>query len=932
MTSPAVSPVKESIRNNDSSGRITAQRLWHDRYPDEVLRELETSPSGLSEMQAEKRRLQHGLNRLPEPPRRSAVKRLLLQLHNILIYVLLASAAVTALLGHFVDTGVILAVVIANAIIGFVQEGKAEKAMESIREMLAPSASVLRAGERQTVSGESLVPGDVVLLEAGDKVPADLRLLQTYGLQIQEAVLTGESVPAEKGTEPVSATASVGDRSCMAFSGTFVTAGQANGVVVATGRETEIGRISGMLTEVETLTTPLVRQMNIFSRWLTMVILAVAAAILVFGYFAAHHPFGTLFMAVVGLSVAAIPEGLPAVLTITLAIGVQAMARRNAIVRRLPAIETLGSVSVICTDKTGTLTRNEMLVVAVVTPEQLFAVDGVGYEPVGKISHCGSPVRAEYHSGLADLARAAALCNDSTLQEQQGIWTGNGDPMEAALLAFSGKSGMHASEQRAIWPRTDAIPFDSRHRFMATLNHDHDGHAFIFVKGAPERILAMCRDQLSPDGRHDPLDTPWWTAQADALASQGQRVLAFAVRPVDPAHTVLEYGDVEGTLSLLGLAGLIDPPRAEAVAAVAECHRAGIRVKMITGDHAGTASAIGKQIGLMNPLRTLTGADLDGMNDGTLKEVVLETDIFARTSPEHKLRLVMALQSHGMTVAMTGDGVNDAPALKRADAGIAMGKKGSEAAKEAAEVVLADDNFASIVAAVREGRTVYDNIKKVISWTLPTNAGEAITIIVALLLGMALPITPLQILWVNLITAITLGVALAFEPTEENTMCRPPRPRDEPLLSRTLAWHIVLVSLLFLCGVFGLYSYAVERGYPTALAQTIAMNTLVAMEIFHLFFVRNIYGTSLTWKAVRGTKIVWITVIAVTVSQFAITYLAPLQKLFGTEPVSFFDGVLIFGAGVALFGIVEIEKQIRIRMSRLRRRLDTPKSGALERP
>lgn len=406
--------------------------------------------------------------------------------------------------------------------------------------------------------------------------------------------------------------------------------------------------------------------------------------------------------------------------------------------------------------------------------------------------------------------------------------------------------------------------------------------------------------------------------QADALAAQGQRVLAFAVRPVNPTYTVLELADVESTLTLLGLTGLIDPPRPEAAAAVLECRHAGIRVKMITGDHAGTACAIGRQIGLTNPDKVLTGADLEQMDDDTLKSAVLENDVFARASPEHKLRLVMALQSHGLTVAMTGDGVNDAPALKRADAGIAMGKKGSEAAKEAAEIVLVDDNFASIVAAVREGRTVYDNIKKVISWTLPTNAGEAATIIVALLFGMALPVTPVQILWVNLITAITLGVALAFEPTEENTMRRPPRPCDEPLLSSTLAWHIVLVSILFLCGVFGLYTSAIERGYSIRLAQTIAMNTLIVMEIFHLFFIRNIFGTSLTWKAVRGTKVVWITVVTVAAAQFAVTYLPPLQKLLDTETVPFFDGLLIFGSGVALFAIVEIEKQVRIRIGSAR--------------
>jgi magnesium-transporting ATPase (P-type) len=670
---------------------------------------------------------------------------------------------------------------------------------------------------------------------------------------------------------------------------------------------------------VETLTTPLVTQMSVFSKWLTVFILLIASLLLVYGYFVGHHDFTEMFMAVVGLSVAAIPEGLPAVLTITLAIGVQTMARRNAIVRRLPAIETLGSVSVICTDKTGTLTRNEMMVAATITHTHIFTLEGDGYAPKGLLKLEDAHVSPAEHAVLEEIARAATLCNDAALREHEGIWTVEGDPMEGALLAFAGKMDMDIRGEKSEWTRTDAIPFDAKHRFMATLNHDHEGHALMFAKGAPERILAMCKDQRSADGNIESLDKDYWHRQADSIASLGQRVLAFAVKSAKPEHTVLEHSDVEGSLTLLGMVGMIDPPRTEAITAVAECHGAGIRVKMITGDHAKTAAAIGKQIGLQNAEQVLTGADLDGMDDASLRQAVLSCDIFARTSPEHKLRLVMALQSHKMTVAMTGDGVNDAPALKRADAGIAMGRKGSEAAKEAAELVLADDNFASIAAAVREGRTVYDNIKKVISWTLPTNAGEAMTIVVALLAGLTLPITPIQILWVNLITAITLGFALAFEPTEENTMRRPPRPRDEPLLTGELVWHIVLVSILFLFGVYGMYSYAVDRGYSTELARTIALNTLGVMEVFHLFFIRNIYGTSLTWKAVRGTKMVWAVVVIIVVAQFAITYLPFLQKIFATKSIPLFDGVLIVGIGVALFAIIETEKQMRLAYRRMKR-------------
>ena len=790
--------------------------------------------------------------------------------------------------------------------------------MNAIRSMLAPRAMVLRDGERRTVDGALLVPGDLVLLEAGDKVPADLRLLQARGLQVQEAILTGESVPTDKRVEPVAAGAALGDRACMAFSGTTVTSGQGRGVVVATGAATEIGRISGLLARVETLVTPLVAQMGQFARWLSLFILCIAGLILAYGSSVAHRPFVELFMAVVGLSVAAIPEGLPAVLTITLAVGVQAMGRRNVIVRRLPAIETLGSVSVICSDKTGTLTRNEMTVVSLVTAKGAVSVDGTGYEPEGAITLDGGALPREHASLLTEAARAAVLCNDADLQRRNGGWVVEGDPMEGALLAFAAKAGLSVAELRQAWPRTDFIPFDARHRFMATLNHDHERHAAVYVKGAPERILAMCAHQLGDGGGAEPLDAHRWHEEAARIAGLGQRVIALAVRPVPPEHTVLEDADVEGSLTLVGLLGLIDPPRPDAIAAVAECRRAGIRVKMITGDHAATAAAIGAQIGLEAPVRVLTGGDLDGLDAASLTAVVLDTDVFARTSPEHKLRLVEALQSHGLTVAMTGDGVNDAPALKRADAGIAMGVKGSEAAKEAAELVLADDNFASIAAAVREGRTVYDNIKKVISWTLPTNAGEASVIVAALVFGMMLPVTPIQILWVNTITAITLGIALAFEPTEDDTMRRPPRPRGEPLLGGALVWHIVLVAALFLCGVFGIYTHAVESGYSSELARTMAMNTLVVMEIFHLFYIRNVYTTSLTWKAARGTRAVWAAVIAVTAAQFAVTYVPALQRVFATEPVPFLDGVLITGIGVALFAVIEVEKQVRLRLEALR--------------
>ncbi|HQN64966.1 MAG TPA: HAD-IC family P-type ATPase [Methylophilus sp.] len=884
--------------------------MWHHQSQQHIFSELEVSPEhGLNEAEATRRLTQYGHNSLPQQHAHPAWLRFLLQFHNVLIYVLLGSALVTALLGHIVDTAVIIAVVLANAVIGFIQEGKAEAAMNAIRHMLALQARVLREGKHMTIPSDLLVPGDIVLLEAGDKVAADLRLIETHNMSAEEAILTGESVPVEKDTAISPENAVLGDQSGMAFSGTLITTGSGRGVVVATGTNTEIGRISGMLSEVEMLETPLTQQMGRFARWLTGLILGIAALLLVYGNFVAHLPFAELFMAGVGLSVAAIPEGLPAVLTITLAVAVQAMARKQVIVRRLPAIETLGSVSVICTDKTGTLTRNEMMVASLVTAEGRFAVSGNGYVPEGKLQaldNAGLPVK------LADFGRTSALCNDAALVEKDGIWQVQGDPMEGALLAFAAKAGFDLQQDKLQWARTDLIPFDAKTRYMAVLCHNHAREAFVFVKGAPERVLEMCDTQFSASGETEPLDCLRWIHEASAIAAQGQRVLALAIRPMPSQHTVLAYADAENQLSLLGLVGLIDPPRPEVTGSIQDCYTAGIQVKMITGDHAGTAAAIAAQIGLKNPEQVLTGTQIDAMSDAELTYAILDTNVFARTNPEHKLRLVMALQAQGMTVAMTGDGVNDAPALKRADAGVAMGCKGSEAAKEAAEIVLVDDHFASIVAAVREGRTAYDNIKKVISWTLPTNAGEAMTIIVALLLGITLPITAVQILWVNLITAITLGLVLAFEPTEAHTMQRLPRKRSEPLLDGALAWHIVLVAMLFLVGVFGIYEHAMQQGYSLDLARTMAVNTLVVMEIFHLLFIRNLYATSLTWRSVRGTPVVWGTIIIVILAQLAFTYLPLFQRIFDTLSIPLADGLLIVGVGVTLFVIVELEKRLRL--------------------
>lgn len=858
---------------------------------DDVLTDLGSSPSGLDSQEAAKRLDNVGPNRLPEAPRAGAFVRFARQFNNLLILVLIAAAVITALLGHWIDTGVILAVVAINAIIGFVQEGRAEAALDALRNMLAPRATVLRVGERIAVAGEDLVPGDIVLLDAGDKVPADLRLIDVAGLRIEEAMLTGESVPVRKDTQPVEAAASLGDRRSMAFSSTMVTEGTGLGVVTATGQATEIGRISTMMAEVQAIKTPLIHQMEVFARYLTGFVMAVAAGILSFTIALRDTPFSEAFMIVVGLFVAAIPEGLPAVLTVTLAIGVQSMARRNAIIRRLPIIETLGAVSTICSDKTGTLTRNEMMLASAVTASGTARVSGEGYTPEGALDGSDRPT-------LQAMARVAALCNSAALVQDAHGWRVEGDPMEGALLAFAGKLGEAITDR----PRPDAtIPFDARYRYMAVLHNE-----LVLLKGAPEQVLAHCNTQMTADGA-EPLDRAYWDEMSADIARKGQRVLALAQMP--HKGDTLDNDTLGRGLTLLGLVGLIDPPREEAIAAVADCHAAGISVKMITGDHAGTAAAIGRQIGLRQTDRPLTGAEIDQMDDASLEGAIRRTDVFARTSPEHKLRLVTALQAQGQVVAMTGDGVNDAPALKRADAGIAMGLKGSEAAREASDFVLADDNFASIAEAVKQGRTVYANLTKVITFLLPVNGGESISLIIAILFGLVLPISPLQILWVNMISSVALAMSLAFERPEAAIMRQPPRRANAPILSRFILWRVFLVSILFAMGIFGQFKLAQAQGAGLDEARTMAVNTLVAMEVFYLFSVRYRHGWSMTWQGVKGTPAVLFAVALVVVLQAIFTYLPIMQSLFGTVALDTWQLAQCTAAGVILLFLLEADKK-----------------------
>jgi magnesium-transporting ATPase (P-type) len=894
---------------------------WHARPADEALRALDSGSHGLSAADAAARLARYGPNRLAEARPPGVLQRLARQFNNLLLYVLMAAALVTGLMGHWVDTGVILAVVVLNALIGFVQEGRAEKALQAIRHLLSPRAVVLRDGRQQGIDAADLVPGDVVLLASGDSVPADVRLLQVRNFRVDESALTGESVPVDKRVDPVADDAAIGDRLCMAYAGTLVTQGQARALVVATGNATEIGRIGRLLAGVEPGTTPLLEKVSAFGRWLTWVILAAAALLFVFGLLVRGMPAAEVFMAAVGLAVAAIPEGLPAIMTITLAIGVQRMARRHAVIRQLPAVEALGSVTVICSDKTGTLTRNEMTVQEVVCGGEVFEVEGAGYAPVGGLRRAGEPLDLSAlpadAPALAALVEVAALCNDASLHEADGQWVLAGDPTEGALLALAAKAGVVPAERQLEQPRLDVIPFESEHRFMATLHAAGDG-AVALVKGAPERIFAMCGSELTADGQEVPMDVPRWQSAVDAQARAGRRVLALARRHLPPGRRDLDHGDIATGLVLLGIVGIIDPPRPEAIEAVAQCRTAGIRVVMITGDHGVTASAIAAQLGLGAGLTAVTGPEIEAMDDARLQQVVASTVVFARASPEHKLRLVRALKANGEIVAMTGDGVNDAPALKQADVGIAMGMKGTEAAKQAGAVVLADDNFASIAHAVEEGRTVYDNLKKTVTFLLPINGGESMTLLVAVLAGLPLPITPAQILWVNMVSSIGLAMVLAFEPTEPDVMRRPPRPAAEPLLSRFLVWRLVFVSALFLGGIFGMYEWTLAQGASIEAARTVAVNTLVCMEVFYLFSVRYLKARAFTWQGVKGTPLVLASVGGVFLLQLLFTYAPVMQLLFRTEVLPLASGAQVVAVSALVLVVLETEKALLRRFGLLR--------------
>lgn len=894
---------------NDAASRPSAPPAaeWHALPHEEVAGRLGVTSAGLTPEEAQARLKAHGPNALPEPPGRPPLLRFLAQFNNALIYFLLAGAAAALALGHYVDAGVIVAVVLVNALVGFIQEGKAEQALRAIRNMISPHAHVVRASRRQSVQARDLVPGDLVLLEAGDRVPADTRLIRARGMRVDEAILTGESVAALKNEAAAPVEAALGDRHSMAFSGTTVAAGQGAGIVVSTGPHTEIGRIGRLIAEVEPLATPLLRQVDAFARRFTTVALVSAAALFLFAVAVRDYGWSDALIAVVALAVGVVPEGLPAVITITLAIGVRRMARQHAVIRQLPAVETLGATSVICSDKTGTLTRNEMTACRLVIAHgdlADIAVSGIGYDPAGALGWMEPGGQGDPAGAAAGLLRAGLLCNDAHLHAENGAWRAEGDPMEGALVTLAVKAGRDAAAERAAWARLDEIPFDAAYRFMASLHRSPEGEAVLFVKGAPEEVLRLAG---TPGGGA-------WEAAIARAAAAGERVLGFAMKRLPAAPARLSFEDVREGFSFLGLVGFIDPPRPEAVTAIAECRSAGIGVKMITGDHAATAGAIARQLGLAETPVVATGAEVDAVSDDDLVALAARTDVFARTSPENKLRIVRALQSTGAVVAMTGDGVNDAPSLRQADVGIAMGGKGTEAAKQAADVVLLDDNFATIVAAVKEGRTVYDNIRKMIAWTLPTNGGEVLAVIAAILLGLTMPMSPAQILWINLILSATLGLALAFEPTEPGIMARPPRPARAGLMSRFMLWRVVLVSALFTLIAFAVFFHSLWRGQEVEMARTLVVNTLVVMEIFYLFNVRFLHMRSLSWRGALGTPAVLLALAAVVAGQFAFTYLPVMQAIFDTRPVALLDGVMIIAIGIALMVVLEGEKLLLRRL------------------
>ncbi len=879
---------------------------WHSLSTERLLTNLLTDvEQGLTENEAQHRLDIYGFNRLTPKKGKSPIGLFLSQFNQALVYILMIAGTVTAFLHEWVDSGVILGVVLINAIIGFIQEANALKAIDALSSALTINTTVLRGGVRRALLASDLVPGDVVFLQSGDKVPADLRLLQSRELQIDESALTGESVPVEKSIATLDSTTLLADRCNMAYSSTLVTYGTALGVVVETGDHTELGLINRMIASTTDLETPLTQKISQFSRLLLWVIIGFALLTFIVGVWHGQSALD-MFMASVALAVGAIPEGLPAALTITLAIGVSRMAKRNAIIRKLPAVETLGGTTVICSDKTGTLTQNQMTVQAVYAGGEYFKVSGSGYTPEGEFCQHNKPITLAHHPTLVECLKAGLLCNDARLLAEPDNWRIEGDPTEGALLVSAHKAGLHHAVVSTNHPRLDAIPFESQQQFMATLHHNLTQDALhVYLKGSLESLLARCDSAFDSQMNRIPIDNAALHRQLEVMASQGLRVLAFARS--DHEDSVVQPDEVSGGLTFLGLQAMIDPPRPEATASIAACYRAGIQVKMITGDHPITALAIARQLGMRRTERVIGGAEIQAIDEADYPTLVEQCDVYARIAPEQKLQLVQALQSNGHVVAMTGDGVNDAPALRQANIGVAMGLGGTEVAKEAAAMVLTDDHFATIQAAVEEGRGVFDNLVKFIVWTLPTNLGEGLVITAAVCANVALPITPVQILWINMTTAVLLGLMLAFEPKEPDLMQRKPRNPKQPILTGHLVFRICLVGLLLLAGAFGLFKWELSHSESLAAARTVAVNVFVFGELFYLFNCRSL-RYSIFHVGVFSNLWVIFGVLSMGLLQLLFTYWHPMQSLFGSAAIGYDEWLLITVASWVIYAVVGLEK------------------------
>lgn len=877
---------------------MSIDNKWHHLTVASIMESFGTDKQqGLSPSAVKKQREAFGSNTLPEKAVTPEWKKFVSHFNDILIYILLVAALVTLILGHYIDTAVILLVAVINAVIGYIQENKAEKALEGIRNLLSLQATVLREGNRAEIDSEHLVPGDIVLLKAGDKVPADVRLYQAERLKAEESPLTGESASVEKQTASLPEETVLGDRTNMVFSGTSISSGTAKGIVVATGEDTEIGQINRSMKEVEDMKTPLLQQIDTFGKMISIVILVLALVLFGFGLIIHDYDWGELLLSVIGLTVAAIPEGLPAILTIILALGVQTMADKKAIMRTLPSVETLGAVTVICSDKTGTLTKNEMTVKSVITRDKLINVTGTGYKPAGELIDEETDKPAAVKGDLKTLLTAMMTVNDAEIQEDEGQWIVRGDPTEGCLITLAEKAN-HDSDPLDLLSK---IPFDSEYKYMAGLVEE-EGQKKIYLKGAPDRLLDMADLEAGSQERM------YWEEQVRYRSRKGERVIAAAVKEVDSSLTDIDHEDVSSGLTLLGLTGIMDPPREEAIDAVRVCKEAGIQIKMITGDHRETALAIAKQMGITDHDDVIEGRELDHMNEEEIKQAVSQSDVFARTSPNNKLQLVEALQANGHISAMTGDGVNDAPALKRADIGVAMGIKGTEVAKEASEMVLVDDNFSTIVNAVSEGRRVYDNLKKTILFILPTNGAEAFLVMGALLLGLDMPLTPVQILYVNMVTAVTVALALAFEPLEEGSMSKPPRKADEQLLNPYYIFRILFVSLL-IGGIVMWMNGQLQQTYSLAHVNTVTLHAIVFAQLFHLFNVRNERHFSLN-RHFFENKAAFIVSGLLILFQLAVTYVPFLSEALGLYPIEAFYWLFPIGLGLIVFIVVEIEKYL----------------------